>query len=438
MPTPVTLKYRAFLSYSHMDTSWAKWLHSRLEGFRIDKDLVGRETGAGRVPQTLRPIFRDREDFAAGHGLADATIAALSEAAAMIVLCSTVAAGRPAVNEEVRLFRSRHPDRPVIPVIVDGTYPDNFPPALRFELGGDGSVTNSPVTILGPDLRETGDGQKLGLAKVIAGLTGLGTDDIFRRAERARRRKLQLISIASVAVFLVVSLLGLWAEIQRQRFSNFFTLATAFNAFEIPDVTADPAGNEPGWDSPRALARTTLDASRQIVSKPWGLKILWFDSNPRKSEDAKREFRDKMKGIGVKIEETADIELAKQDAITQRFDVIIANYGGRKDRFAYQILAEINQHGSRTPLVMYSMEVNPKFAQEAKCYGAVTRETEIDALFTAVIRGIGRAGDTRISDELRQKCIDEGIKPYDTAAWRQWLDETRGGKAPKTPELNWT
>jgi TIR domain len=435
MPTPVALKYRAFLSYSHMDTSWAKWLHSRLEGFRIDKDLIGRETGIGRVPQTLRPIFRDREDFAAGHGLAEATIAALSEAAAMIVLCSTVAAGRPAVNEEVRLFRSRHPDRPVIPVIVDGTYPDNFPPALRFELTSDGSITDSPITILGPDPRESGDGQKLGLAKLVAGLTGLATDDIFRRAERARRRKLQLISIAFVAVFLVVSLLGLWAEIQRQRFSNFFTLATEFEAFEIPDVTAN--GNEPGWDSPRELARRTLDASRQIVSKPWGLKILWFDSNPEESRSAKGQFRNKMKGIGIKIEETDDIELAKKDAIKQHFDVIIANYGNTKDRFAYQILAEINQHGSRIPLVVYSMAVNPKFAQEAKCYGAVTRETEIDALFTAVIRGIGRAGDTRISDELRQKCIDEGIKPYDTAAWKQWLDETRGGKAPKTPELNW-
>jgi hypothetical protein len=31
------LKYRAFISYSQ---SWAKWLQGKLEGFRIDKDLV--------------------------------------------------------------------------------------------------------------------------------------------------------------------------------------------------------------------------------------------------------------------------------------------------------------------------------------------------------------------------------------------------------------
>jgi hypothetical protein len=115
-----SFKYRAFLSYSHKDMNWAKWLHARLENFSIEKDLIGRQTPLGPVPKTLRPIFRDREDFSGGHTLTEATIAVLDGSAALIVLCSTVSASRAAVNEEVRLFRSRHPDRPVIPVIVDG------------------------------------------------------------------------------------------------------------------------------------------------------------------------------------------------------------------------------------------------------------------------------------------------------------------------------
>jgi hypothetical protein len=73
----VSLKYRAFLSYSHRDTAWAKWLHARLEGFRIDADLIGRQTPIGPVPKTLRPIFRDREDFSGGHTLTEATVMAL-------------------------------------------------------------------------------------------------------------------------------------------------------------------------------------------------------------------------------------------------------------------------------------------------------------------------------------------------------------------------
>src|SRR5262245_18607291 len=55
MADPFPFKYRAFISYSHVDTSWAKWLHRALEGFPIDKDLVGREMASGTIPKTLRP-----------------------------------------------------------------------------------------------------------------------------------------------------------------------------------------------------------------------------------------------------------------------------------------------------------------------------------------------------------------------------------------------
>src|SRR5262245_33209498 len=171
---------------------------------------------AGPVPKKIRPIFRDREDFVGGRTLTDATIAALDASSALIVLCSPVSATRPAVNEEVRLFCSRHPDRPVIPVVLDGTWPDNFPPALRFEVEADGTVTDRPTVILGPDLREAADGRTLGLAKIVAGLLGVGTDEIVRRAERDRQRRLRNW-IAGLSV-VIVALAGLtvWAEINRR------------------------------------------------------------------------------------------------------------------------------------------------------------------------------------------------------------------------------
>ena len=55
MAETVAYKYRAFISYSHADTAWAKWLHRALENLTIDKDLVGRETAAGTIPTTLVP-----------------------------------------------------------------------------------------------------------------------------------------------------------------------------------------------------------------------------------------------------------------------------------------------------------------------------------------------------------------------------------------------
>ena len=42
--------YRAFISYSHRDGRWGKWLQNALEGYRIPKDMVGLETAAGKVP----------------------------------------------------------------------------------------------------------------------------------------------------------------------------------------------------------------------------------------------------------------------------------------------------------------------------------------------------------------------------------------------------
>jgi hypothetical protein len=57
MSEPAALKYRAFISYSHTDTGWARWLHRGLESFPIDKDLASRETATGVIPTALRPIF---------------------------------------------------------------------------------------------------------------------------------------------------------------------------------------------------------------------------------------------------------------------------------------------------------------------------------------------------------------------------------------------
>jgi tetratricopeptide (TPR) repeat protein len=205
----VPIKYRAFLSYNHQDSRIAMRVHARLESFRIDKDFVGRATPAGPVPQTLRPIFRDRNDFDAGGTLGEETVAALDASAALIVIASPQAAKSKYVNEEIRLFKWRHPERAIVPLIVDGEPgdPENecFPPALRFAVGADGVVTGEPTDVLAADLREKGDGFALALAKVVARLIGLAPDTIYRRAERERRRQERLrIGIAAVIALLVI------------------------------------------------------------------------------------------------------------------------------------------------------------------------------------------------------------------------------------------
>lgn len=226
MPGPAPPTYRAFLSYSHRDTTWATWLHRKLEGFPIARHLAGRQTSTGPVPQTLRPIFRDRDEFVGGHHLSEASIAALDASTALLVLCSPSAAQSKYVNEEVRQFRYRHPNRPVIPVVVDGNHPGNFPPALLYDFSSDGRVAmDRPVTILATDLREGGDGKALGIAKIIAGLVGVGTDEIMRRAQQQQRRRFIAWMTGVSIVTVAMTGLAVWAEVNRQSAVRRFELA---------------------------------------------------------------------------------------------------------------------------------------------------------------------------------------------------------------------
>ena len=216
MPDVGAFKYRAFLSYSHADTAWAKWLHRALEGYRIDKDLVGRETAHGPVPKTLRPIFRDREDFSAGHSLTEQTLAALEASQFLVVVCSPSAARSQYVNEEIRHFRALGRVARIIPLIIDGEPGDAqrecFPSALRFKLGADGQLTDEREEPIAADARAQKDGKEIAKQKVVAGLLGVGLDEILRRDERARKRRNVIrIGAASVAVLVVVVAVVGWA-----------------------------------------------------------------------------------------------------------------------------------------------------------------------------------------------------------------------------------
>ena len=227
-------RYRAFISYAHRDSAAAKWLHRGIERFRIDKDLIGRDSPLGPIPKTLAPVFRDRDDFTAGHSLTEQTLAALDASAALIVICSPAAGASRYVNEEIRLFRARHPARPVIPLIVAGRpggapsgkvdpgFPSEgairqndpeqecFPPALRFQLDDGGAITGEPNEVLAADWREAADGRGLALAKIVARLLGLGTNDVFRRAERARRRANRIRAGIAASFVLITAVAGYW------------------------------------------------------------------------------------------------------------------------------------------------------------------------------------------------------------------------------------
>ncbi|MDB5482461.1 MAG: toll/interleukin receptor protein [Caulobacteraceae bacterium] len=193
-------RYWAFLSYSDRDRVWARWLQRALESYVVPRRFVGRPTAAGPATRRLRPIFRDRTEMEAGSDLSVRLKKALADSAFLIVLCSPDAARSYWVEQEIRLFRDLHGDERILSVIVAGhtagPHDDCFPPALRDH--------GMPVAA---DLRTGGDGRRLTRLKLIAGMLGVGLDELVRRD--AQRRHAQVLGLAGGAFALAIAMGGL-------------------------------------------------------------------------------------------------------------------------------------------------------------------------------------------------------------------------------------
>jgi hypothetical protein len=256
------IRYRAFLSYSHRDRQFAGWLHHALETYRVPARMVGRETKLGPVPARLHPIFKDREELSAAGSLNEAITAALSHAAALIVVCSPASAASPWVNEEVRTFKAMHGPSRVFAVIAEGEpgHPerDCFPPALRFTLDGKGKLTDVPAEPIAADLRPEGDGKRLGKLKIIAGLLGVGLDELARRESQRRQRRLAYAAAASLAGMAVTSTLAVTAVVARNEAQHQRAEADGLVEFMLTDLRKklEPVGRLDVMDTVgrRALA----------------------------------------------------------------------------------------------------------------------------------------------------------------------------------------
>ena len=163
------------------------------------------------------------------------------------MLCSPNAAQSHYVNEEIRRFKALGRADNVIPVIVDGEPGDAarecFPPALRFKLGPDGTLTDEREEPIAADARPQGDGREIAKQKVVAGLLGLGLDEIVHRAERARRRRNRFwAALAGVFLLLAVAASGSAAYAWQQLKTNEeFLNATLKTATEIVNTAVAQA-----------------------------------------------------------------------------------------------------------------------------------------------------------------------------------------------------
>lgn len=206
------MRYRAFLSYSHKDRTWARWLHRKLEAYRVPEKLVDQP---GATSRRLSPIFRDRDELPSVASLSGAVDDALRESEWLIVLCSPDAAASRWVNEEIRAFRRFGRSHRILCFIVRGEPASGGAteclPAALTEPAPDGAR----VEPLAADARPEGDGKVDALLKVIAGMLGVGLDALKQREHRRRNRRLVATTAASLAIAAVTATLAVAALIAR-------------------------------------------------------------------------------------------------------------------------------------------------------------------------------------------------------------------------------
>jgi tetratricopeptide (TPR) repeat protein len=204
--------YVAFISYSHKDAAMGRWLHRKLEGYRLPKRLAGTQGENGEVPERLTPIFRDRDELPAAGDLSERVRAALAVSRSLIVVCSPNSAASPWVAKEIATFRELHPGRPIFTAIIKGEPDQCFSPAL----------VEGGVEPLAADLRKRGDGRRLGMLKLVAALAGIGLDSLVQRDAARQIRRVTYFGATAVAAMLVMALLTMLAisaraEADRQR-----------------------------------------------------------------------------------------------------------------------------------------------------------------------------------------------------------------------------
>ena len=229
--------YEAFISYRQhpIDTRIAREIQSRIEHYRIPKEIQGR-TGKKK----FRKIFLDQSDLSGAADLPAAIAKALERSDWLFVICSERTHLSRWVLREIEMFLKTHDRDHILTILADGEPENVIPEILRKEeipvVKADGN-TDTLVRQLEPlsiDFRSKRSAvRKIETTRLAACLLDCPFDDLYRREMRYRHRQSLLLAggllslTAAAAVFLLWSNRQIsknYAESVRQRVLNAKTL----------------------------------------------------------------------------------------------------------------------------------------------------------------------------------------------------------------------
>jgi WD40 repeat protein len=222
-PAEDKLRFRAFISYRHVDPdrAYAKWLQSVLETYRIPRSFAQ----VRGIPSRLGRIFRDEEELAASPNLSTAIEDALRASHYLIIICSPAAAASQWVNAEVEFFRKLGRADRILSLLIVGEPCDAFPPAL-YEIRPAPprpSIEPSlaePAEPLAADVRSNIGGserfrKRIALLRLVATLIGCRFDDLRQRDQERRQRRIVGMAVAATGSAVFLAGLAGYAVLQR-------------------------------------------------------------------------------------------------------------------------------------------------------------------------------------------------------------------------------
>lgn len=186
-------KRYAFISYSHQDMKKAKWLHKKLESYKLPTEIHNEYEDS----KYLRPVFRDQEDLDTGI-LSDELRKNLEISKYLIVVCSPHSAKSEWVSSEVKTFIDWGRLEYIIPFIIDGT-PNGgdenecFPKSLLEYI-----EEHPDRELLGISIAEVG--REKAFVRVVSRMLGVSFDELWKRHERERKRRILITTISTPVV----------------------------------------------------------------------------------------------------------------------------------------------------------------------------------------------------------------------------------------------
>ncbi len=242
-------RYKAFVSYSWADAEWGKWLLQAIETYRTPAALVGKDGAGGPVPARLHPLFKDREEEAAGASIGNAVETALAASEFLIVICSPRSAQSQWVDREIAWFKTHRDPAKILALIVDGNpgsaEAECFPRALTHRVAADRTITDERVDApLAADARISGDGKRRAKLKLAAAMLGVGLDELVNRDERRRTIRTRLVVGASLALALVMTGMAWAAVVARNEADHQRAESDGLVEFMLTDLRAklEPVG----------------------------------------------------------------------------------------------------------------------------------------------------------------------------------------------------